>query len=70
MTVSWSTEVFDELRRAQVRQVACAPDAGLSALIKLCAAAADLHSVTLTTEEEGVALLAGAWLGSSETVSS
>ena len=63
MSASWSTEVFDELRRAQVRQVAYVPDAGLSELIRLCDAESGMHSITLTTEQEGVAMLAGAWLG-------
>ncbi|MBW6493539.1 MAG: phosphonopyruvate decarboxylase [Burkholderiaceae bacterium] len=63
MSPSWSTEVFDELRRAQVRQVAYVPDAGLSELIRLCDAESAMHSITLTTEQEGVAMLAGAWLG-------
>ena len=63
MSPSWSTEVFDELRRAQVRQVAYVPDAGLSELIRLCDAESGMQSITLTTEQEGVAMLAGAWLG-------
>ena len=47
----------------EVRQVAYVPDAGHSHLITLCAGDAAMRSVPLTTEEEGVALLAGAWLG-------
>ncbi len=63
MSPSWPSEVFDELRSAQVRQVAYVPDGGLGELIRLCDADPDMHSITLTTEEEGVAMLAGAWLG-------
>lgn len=63
MPDSWSSEVFEELRRARVRQVAYVPDAGLSELIKLSDADPGMSSVTLTTEQEGVAMLAGAWLG-------
>ena len=39
------------------------PDAGHTQLINLCAADKAMRVVPLTTEEEGVALLAGAWLG-------
>jgi sulfopyruvate decarboxylase alpha subunit len=39
------------------------PDAGHSRLIRLCEADASKRVITLTTEEEGIALLAGAWLG-------
>ena len=46
-----------------VRQVAYVPDAGHARLIELCRADPAMRAVVLTTEEEGVALLAGAWLG-------
>ena len=39
------------------------PDAGHTALIERCERDAAMHVVTLTTEEEGIALAAGAWLG-------
>ena len=39
------------------------PDAGHSRLIERCRADPDIRDVVLTTEEEGVALAAGAWLG-------
>ncbi len=60
---NWPDEVFAVLRDRQVRQVAYVPDAGHKRLIELCAAAPGMTMVPLTTEEEGVALLAGAWLG-------
>ena len=60
---SWPDEVFAELKALQVRQVAYVPDAGHSRLIQRCIDDADIQSISLTTEEEGVALLAGAWLG-------
>ncbi|MEA3214121.1 MAG: hypothetical protein QOJ19_277 [Acidimicrobiia bacterium] len=55
--------VHDTLLRHQVRQVAYVPDAGHAALIRCCQVDDRLRSIVLTTEEEGVALLAGAWLG-------
>ena len=46
-----------------MRQVGYVPDAGHARLIERCRADPDIHDVALTTEEEGVALAAGAWLG-------
>jgi sulfopyruvate decarboxylase alpha subunit len=51
------------LQASAVRQVAYVPDSGHSRLITLCQADRSMHTVMLTTEEEGVAMLAGAWLG-------
>ncbi len=59
----WSEDVFDALVSAEVRQVAYVPDMGLKTLIELCIADESMTTVALTTEEEGVALLGGAWLG-------
>ena len=44
------------------------PDAGHSALIELFAADQAVVSNVLTTEEEGVAIAAGAWLGGQRAV--
>jgi len=63
MSVSWPAHVFHELQTARVVQVAYVPDAGHGALIDLCHADTAMRAVSLTTEEEGVAMLAGAWLG-------
>jgi sulfopyruvate decarboxylase alpha subunit len=59
----WANAVFDILSDLDIRQVAIVPDAGHSRLIRLCEDDPRKRVVTLTTEEEGVALLAGAWLG-------
>ena len=64
----WQDELFDLLRRQQVTQFAYVPDAGHSILIDRSLADPDAHSVALTTEEEGVALLAGADLGGARGV--
>jgi sulfopyruvate decarboxylase alpha subunit len=63
MSLSWPDEIFSELQAARIRQVAYVPDAGHGQLIRRCHAEAGMHAVSLTTEEEGVAMLAGAWLG-------
>ena len=60
---SWPDEIFRILLRHGIRQVAYVPDAGHARLIERCLEHDDLVTVPLTTEEEGVALLAGAWLG-------
>lgn len=59
----WSDEVFSVLSNMEIRQVAYVPDAGHARMIELCQADTGMSAVPLTTEEEGVALLAGAWLG-------
>jgi sulfopyruvate decarboxylase alpha subunit len=59
----WPDAIHAQFRRAGIRQVGYVPDAGHSRLIELCAADPDIHDVVLTTEEEGVGLVAGAALG-------
>jgi sulfopyruvate decarboxylase alpha subunit len=59
----WPTEIHGILVGQRIRQVAYVPDAGHKALITLCQADERCRAISLTTEEEGVALLAGAWLG-------
>ena len=51
------------LKEAEVKHMAYVPDAGHTALITLFHADKDVVSTVLTTEEEGVAIAAGAWLG-------
>ena len=63
MDVDWTEDNFSVLRDWQVRQVAYVPDAGHADLINRCDQADDMRLVPLTTEEEGIAVLGGAWLG-------
>ena len=60
---NWSKDVFKILKAAKVRQVAYVPDAGHSSLIKMAIADNSIKPVLLTSEQEGVAVLSGAWLG-------
>jgi sulfopyruvate decarboxylase alpha subunit len=62
-TINWPDKLFDTIKRAGIRQVGYVPDAGHARLIDRCRADPDIRDVMLTTEEEGVALAAGAWLG-------
>jgi sulfopyruvate decarboxylase alpha subunit len=63
LTQTWAEDVHRELVRAGVRVVGYVPDAGHKRLIDLCLADKSLRTVVLTTEEEGIGLAAGAWLG-------
>ena len=64
----WPRAIYDVLKAADVRQMAYVPDAGHSTLIKLFDADPDVSSNVLTTEEEGVAITTGAWLGGQRSV--
>ena len=64
----WPAEIFAVLKDAQVRQMAYVPDAGHTALINLFIADPEIASHVLTTEEEGIAISTGAWLGGERTV--
>jgi sulfopyruvate decarboxylase alpha subunit len=65
---AWQDEVYDLLRQNNVTQFAYVPDAGHKILINRSLADPDVHAVALTTEEEGVALVAGADLGGARAV--
>ena len=60
---SWPEDIFSVLQRFDVRQVPYVPDAGHSQLIERVLGSSTMRGIPLTTEEEGVALLAGAWTG-------
>jgi sulfopyruvate decarboxylase alpha subunit len=62
-TLSWSEDIFAILQRFDVHQVPYVPDAGHSQLIRRVLACSTMRGIPLTTEEEGVALLIGAWAG-------
>jgi len=60
---SWVAPTHQALLDAGVNVVGHVPDGGLSHLIVRLEADARIQTVRLTTEEEGVALMAGAHLG-------
>src|SRR5918995_2080422 len=64
----WPEDVHRELAAAGVGIVGYVPDAGHKRLIELCQADRSMRAVVLTTEEEGIGLAAGAWLGGEKTV--
>jgi len=60
---SWPDEIWKVLKDENVAQVAYVPDAGHTDLINRCIADNSIEATVLTSEQEGVAMLAGAWLG-------
>jgi len=59
----WSDEVFSAMRARRISTVATIPDGGLTRLLHLCGADPKTRVVTLTTEEEGIGITTGLWLG-------
>ena len=59
----WSTGIHKLFKDHQVNLVSFVPDGGLKLLIERCQVDSEIRTVTLTTEEEGIALSAGAFLG-------
>ncbi|WDZ94959.1 phosphonopyruvate decarboxylase [Herbaspirillum sp. WKF16] len=59
----WREEIFSILKQGGVKQVAYVPDAGHSHVIRRVHADPEMRGIVLTTEEEGVATVCGAWLG-------
>src|SRR2546427_2941025 len=68
MQPDWPQEVHRALAAARVRVVGYVPDAGHQRLIELCQRDRKMRAVVLTTEEEGIGLAAGAWLGGEKSV--
>ena len=60
---NWPDRIFRTLQEMSIRQVVYVPDAGHSRLIDLCRGDSEIEATVLTTEEEGIGVLAGAWLG-------
>lgn len=59
----WPDDIFRALMDFQTTLVSYVPDAGHIQLINQCTDDPRVTTVPLTTEEEGIALLGGAWLG-------
>ena len=64
----WSYDIYQVFKAHHLSIVAYVPDAGHRQLLDLCEADAEVRMVGLTTEEEGVALAAGAYLGGTRAV--
>jgi len=64
----WQDDLFAELKRADIRQLPYVPDAGHAHVLIRAHQDPHIKPVVLTTEEEGIALAAGAWLGGERSV--
>lgn len=64
----WAEDLYAVLRSSGVSQFGYVPDAGHKVLIELALNDPQVHAVPLTTEEEGVGLMAGADLGGARAV--
>lgn len=65
---SWQESIFQLFKQANIKQVAYVPDAGHSHVIRRAQQDPDVRDIVLTTEEEGVAVNSGAWLGGERAV--
>ncbi|GJD53667.1 hypothetical protein OPKNFCMD_6444 [Methylobacterium crusticola] len=64
----WPLVLYAALTGAGVTQASYVPDAGHARLIELLHQNPEVQTTVLTTEEEGIALSAGAWLGGAKAV--
>ena len=67
-SVHWSKPVHKLFQEHYIEQVAIVPDAGHADLIRLCESDKKMSVIRLTSEEQGVSLLGGAWLGGKKGV--
>jgi sulfopyruvate decarboxylase alpha subunit len=61
--LAWPDRIHANFTRVGIRQVGYVPDTGHARLIALCREDPDITDVVLTSEAEGVGLVAGAALG-------
>lgn len=61
--VDWSADVFREIKARDIKTVCTVPDGGLIRLLNMVEADAGMRLVTLSTEEEGIGVATGQWLG-------
>jgi len=65
---NWPVALYETLKSADVHHMSYVPDAGHSSLIRLFEEDAETQANVLTTEEEGIAVATGAWLGGQRSV--
>lgn len=62
-SIDWRSDIYAVLREQNIKQVCYVPDAGHAALIRNCEDDNEMSVIGLTTEEDGVGVLTGGWLG-------
>jgi sulfopyruvate decarboxylase alpha subunit len=60
---NWSEEVLRAMEARNIATVCTIPDGGLTQLLKLIETGTSTRLVTLSTEEEGIGIATGCWLG-------
>lgn len=68
LATEWPEALYEVLKAAGITNMSYVPDAGHSTLIRLFGSDSDVRSNVLTTEEEGIAIATGAWLGGQRSV--
>ena len=66
--LDWPADVHQVLRDEGITEIAMVPDAGHSRLIELCQSDNEMSLATMTTEEEGIHMLSGTFLGGGKGV--
>lgn len=59
----WSKDVFAEIKKREIETVCTVPDGGLTKLLNMVQGDDAMQLVTMSTEEEGMGLVTGQWLG-------
>ena len=59
----WSSAVHATLKSRDISTVCTIPDGGLTKLLLSCRADVGMRVITLSTEEEGIGITTGLWLG-------
>ena len=68
LNLEWPTALYETLKAADVHHMSYVPDAGHTTLINLLNDDPDVITNVLTTEEEGIAIATGSWLGGMRSV--
>ena len=64
----WSLDVFRAMQARNITLVCTVPDGGLANLLALVEADGTIGLVTLSTEEEGIGIATGCWLGGGRAI--
>ena len=59
----WSADVFREMKARSIATVCTVPDGGLTQLLKMIEAEPGIRLLTLSSEQEGIGIATGCWLG-------
>lgn len=68
LTHPWQRDIFDAFQGKNIAHVGYVPDGGHQGLIGLCHADPDMGTTVFTSEEEGMGLVTGLWLGGQKSV--